>query len=85
MDLGFEKAGGYECLSLNEIEPVICDTIKKNLKRAFPKSSPKVYDCDIRELTAGSLCKELRIAPGELFAIIGGPLHARRFRPPEGG
>jgi DNA (cytosine-5)-methyltransferase 1 len=72
LDLGFEAAG-YECLSVNEIDPVTCDTIRTNLTRAFPKHAPKVYDCDVRDLTAPLLCKELGIMPGELFAVIGGP------------
>src|SRR6202789_191888 len=72
LDLGFEAAG-YQCLSVNEIDKVTCDTIQTNLKRAFPKHVPKVYDCDVRDLTAPRLCKDLGIKPGELFAIIGGP------------
>lgn len=72
LDLGFEAAG-YQCLSLNEIDKVTCATIRGNLKRAFPRHLPKVYDCDVRELTAERLRKELHLAPGELFAIIGGP------------
>jgi len=72
LDLGFEAAG-YECLSVNEIDKVTCNTIKTNLKRAFPKHAPKVYDCDVRDLTAPLLCKDLEIKPGELFAIVGGP------------
>jgi DNA (cytosine-5)-methyltransferase 1 len=72
LDLGFEAAG-YECLSVNEIDRVTCKTIHRNLKRAFPKHQPRVYDYDVRDLTAAFLCKDLGIKPGELFTIIGGP------------
>jgi len=73
LDLGFEKAG-YECLSLNEIDPIACSTIKFNLSGAFRQSTkPKLYDFDIRELTADFLLRDLSIRSDDLFAIVGGP------------
>lgn len=73
LDLGFEEAG-YECLSLNEIDPVACKTIRMNIRRAFPATRPpRLYDHDIRELDADFLGEDLQLAPGDLFAIIGGP------------
>ena len=73
LDLGFERAG-YECLSLNEIDPVACDTIKFNLPTAFrSRRKPKLYSGDIRSLSANFLREDLEIAGTDLFAIIGGP------------
>ncbi|MEO6804947.1 MAG: DNA cytosine methyltransferase [Edaphobacter sp.] len=73
LDLGFEQAG-YDCLSLNEIDPVACDTIKFNLNQAFRgRRKPKLYEGDIRDLTADFLRQDLSIESGDLFAIIGGP------------
>jgi DNA (cytosine-5)-methyltransferase 1 len=72
LDLGLEKAG-YQCLALNEIDPVACGTIQSNLKRAFPLCEPRVYTGDIRDLTAEKLCSDLNISVGDVFAIVGGP------------
>jgi DNA (cytosine-5)-methyltransferase 1 len=73
LDLGFEKAG-YECRSLNEIDPIACSTIKFNLGKAFRQpDKPKLYDFDIRELTADFLRRDLNLESEDLFAIIGGP------------
>jgi len=73
LDLGFEKAG-YECLSLNELDPIACSTIKFNLNDAFRQpDKPKLYDFDIRDLSADFLQRDLKIKTDELFAIVGGP------------
>jgi DNA (cytosine-5)-methyltransferase 1 len=73
LDLGFERAG-YECVSLNEIDPVACDTIKFNLRGAFrQKKKPKLYAHDVRELDANFLRSDLGLDTEELFCIIGGP------------
>lgn len=68
IDVGLEKAG-WECLSLNEFDKKIIPTINAN------KSSTvkKVYNCDIRLLSAESIMKDLEIKKGELFAVVGGP------------
>lgn len=64
LDLGLEKAG-FECLAVNEINPVCVKTIKAN------KPDLKVFDCDIRTLTPTQLKKELNFENLEL--IVGGP------------
>jgi DNA (cytosine-5)-methyltransferase 1 len=66
LDLGLEKAG-LECLSTNEIEKPFCDTITLN------KPKLKVYNNDIRSLTAENLKKDLKLKSNELFLIAGGP------------
>jgi DNA (cytosine-5)-methyltransferase 1 len=66
LDLGLEKKG-WECLSVNEFDKKICETIKAN------KPNIKLYDCDIRSLTSEKISKDLNIKKGELFAIVGGP------------
>ena len=66
LDLGLERSGLVP-LSVNEFDPLICETIRKN------KPSLRLYDFDIRNLTAASLRKDLKIKTGELFAVVGGP------------
>lgn len=73
LDLGFERAG-FKCLSLNEIDPVACKTIKANIKQFFHhRRKPELFDFDIRELTADRLRDELGTDTDNLFCIIGGP------------
>lgn len=66
LDLGLEQAG-FEALSVNEIDPIAVETIRKN------RPHLKVYHQDIRELSAGLLSRELSLEKEELFAIVGGP------------
>lgn len=66
LDLGLEQAG-MKCLAVNEFDKQTCETIKKN------KPDLKLYDCDIRELSAKKLMADLNLQPRELFAIVGGP------------
>ena len=73
LDLGFEQAG-YDCRSVNEVDPVACKTIRLNLNRAFRgRRKPKLYDGDIRGLTADFLREDLGLGADDLFAIVGGP------------
>jgi DNA (cytosine-5)-methyltransferase 1 len=72
LDIGLHH-GGLSCLSLNEFDRVACRTIRSNLSRVYGEHSPRLYDDDIRTLSAESLCADLNIAPEQLFAIVGGP------------
>jgi DNA (cytosine-5)-methyltransferase 1 len=73
LDLGFEEAG-YECLSLNEVDPVACKTIKANLATAFrQRRKPELFDYDIRRLSSDFIRDQLGIDTENLFCIIGGP------------
>jgi DNA (cytosine-5)-methyltransferase 1 len=66
LDIGLERAG-LQPLSVNEFDPVICKTIRAN------RPHLRLYDFDIRRLSATFLCKDLGIHRGDLFAIVGGP------------
>lgn len=66
LDIGLDKAG-WECLSMNEIEPKFAKTLELNHKKT------KVYNCDIRDLKAKELMKSHSIKKGELYAVVGGP------------
>lgn len=65
LDLGLEKAG-FNCLSVNEIDPIFCETIKSNIKA-------KIYNTDIRNLTVDQLTNDLSLNQNNLFLIAGGP------------
>jgi DNA (cytosine-5)-methyltransferase 1 len=66
LDIGLERAG-LQPLSVNEFDPVICKTIRIN------RPHLRLYDFDIRRLSATLLCNDLGIHRGDLFAIVGGP------------
>lgn len=66
LDLGLERAG-WECVGFNEFDPVACQTIRSN------RSGVRLFEGDIRGLTAETICTELGIRVGELDAVVGGP------------
>jgi DNA (cytosine-5)-methyltransferase 1 len=66
LDIGLERAG-LKCLAVNDFDPVACATVRLN------HPGLRVYETDIRNLSAPKLCEDLGITPGELFAIVGGP------------
>ena len=66
LDSGLEVAG-LESLAANEFAPTACKTIRRN------RPELKLYDGDIRDLTAAQLMSDLKIEREELFAIVGGP------------
>lgn len=66
LDTGFESAS-FECLAANEIDPATCQTIRRNRPKL------KLYDCDIRALTAERLLNDLQLEREQLFAVVGGP------------
>ncbi len=66
LDLGLERAG-WECVGFNEFDPVACATIRKN------RPGVRLFEGDIRGLTAFQVCSELGVRVGELDAVVGGP------------
>jgi len=72
LDVGLHS-GGLQCLALNEYDPIACRTARTNRERIYGDRKPRVYECDIRTLSARGLCTDLQIEPEQLFAIVGGP------------
>src|SRR5271157_1480956 len=72
LDLGLEK-GGLDCLAVNDSDATVCSTIETNLKRRPVEGCPRLYACDVRALAPSTICNDLRISTGELFALVGGP------------
>lgn len=66
LDLGLEMAGLHP-LAANEIDQVACQTIRHN------RPDLRLYDCDIRQLTAQRLMHDAGLRPGDLFLVCGGP------------
>jgi len=66
LDLGLERAG-WQCVGLNEIDRVACQTIRAN------RPEIPLVEGDIRDLTPESICAQFQLKVGELDAIVGGP------------
>lgn len=66
LDLGLERAG-WQCVGVSEIDKQACATIRAN------RPGLRLFDGDVRELSAFRLCQELGIGVGELDAVVGGP------------
>lgn len=66
LDIGLERAG-LECLAVNDFDSAACATVRLN------NPGLRVYETDIRNISTSVLSSDLQIAPGELFAMVGGP------------
>jgi DNA (cytosine-5)-methyltransferase 1 len=66
LDIGLESAG-LRSLAVNDVDPVACKTIRQN------RPHLKLFDFDLRRLSAEQLLKDLGVEREELFAIVGGP------------
>ena len=66
LDLGLECAG-WRAIAANEHDPVACATIRAN------RPDLRLFECDIRELSAPALLEQLSIEPGDLELVCGGP------------
>jgi len=66
LDLGLEKAG-LNPVMFNEFNPTACETIRLN------RPNIKLYDIDIRKLTAKRILQDCGLEVGEPFLICGGP------------
>jgi DNA (cytosine-5)-methyltransferase 1 len=66
LDLGLERAG-WQCVGVSEIDKQACATIRAN------RPGLRLFEGDVRELSAFRVCQELGIGVGELDAVVGGP------------
>ena len=72
LDIGLERAG-FRALSLCEIEPIFCDTLRANQGRALADGQTylrkaRILTADVREMTAKDLAGGARID-----LVVGGP------------
>jgi DNA (cytosine-5)-methyltransferase 1 len=71
LDLGIEQAG-YSVIAAIENDPVAISTLNRNGARFFPALS-EVEPLDITNLDPGSFLNDLRLEPGEVDLLVGGP------------
>lgn len=74
LDIGLEQTGRFEHVACVEKVPAFCETIRRNRDAGrFGNPSLKVFQADIRDLTAARVMADLQIERGQLDLIVGGP------------
>ncbi|MEA1967460.1 MAG: DNA cytosine methyltransferase [Thermodesulfobacteriota bacterium] len=74
LDIGLERAG-FRAISLNEIEPVFCETLRTNQTYRHSDGlnyfdSAEIINADIRDLSAADLTANNE---GKIDLVVGGP------------
>ncbi len=70
MDLGIIQAG-FEVLASVEMDPHCCETLRENISRQ--RWPARVINADAREIDPDALMSDLRLEPGEIDLLFGGP------------
>ena len=74
LDVGLERASGFQLLACVERVPAFCDTIRRNRDAGrVGTRETRVYETDIGNLDAAVVLQDLQLAPGDLDLLIGGP------------
>jgi len=74
LDVGLDRTGQFELLACVEKVPAFCETIRCNRDAGrLSNGGLKVYDQDISQLSTEQVMRDLRLDPGELDVLIGGP------------
>nr|VFK37254.1 MAG: DNA (cytosine-5)-methyltransferase 1 [Candidatus Kentron sp. SD]VFK42270.1 MAG: DNA (cytosine-5)-methyltransferase 1 [Candidatus Kentron sp. SD] len=73
LDLGIRNTGRFRFLACVEKEPIFCCTIRKNIANGNLSEAPKVYECDIKQLSPRQLLADFGLESGELDLLVGGP------------
>lgn len=74
LDIGLEQTGRFKTLAAVEVQPAFCETIRLNRDAGLISNKKlKVYETDIRKLSAEQLLDDLGLEPGELDLLVGGP------------
>lgn len=74
LDIGLEKTGRFKLLACVEKIPAFCETIRRNGDAGRLRNPDlKIYRRDIAKLPTEQVMQDLRLAPGELDLLIGGP------------
>jgi DNA (cytosine-5)-methyltransferase 1 len=74
LDIGLEQTGQFHHLACVEKIPAFCETIRRNRDAGrLGNRNLTVYEKDIAELPPAQIMRDLRLAPGELDLLVGGP------------
>lgn len=70
MDIGVQQAG-FDVLAAMDNDPHCCATLRAAAERE--RRSTRIYETDINNVDPNNLMLELRLVPGELDLLFGGP------------
>lgn len=74
LDVGIEKGGEFEILACVELNPRFCETLRINRDAGrLGSSSTQIIEADLSKQDPFELMDRLKIKPGELDLLIGGP------------
>jgi len=73
LDLGLEATSRFRLLACVEKESAFCDTIRFNQQSGHLAKSLKVYENDIQDLDPMEILEDLKLKPGEVDLLAGGP------------
>lgn len=74
LDIGLEMTARFKHLACVEKIPAFCETIRRNRDAGrLANRTLKVYQQDIAELPTAQVMQDLRLQPGELDLLVGGP------------
>src|SRR5205823_5746719 len=74
LDIGLEQTGQFNHLACVEKVPAFCETIRRNRDAGrLGNRRLKVYEKDVAELPTEQVMHDLRLRPGDLDLLIGGP------------
>jgi DNA (cytosine-5)-methyltransferase 1 len=74
LDIGLEATGRFDLLACVEIEGVFCESLVANRDEGnLGSSKTQIIKADIAKLDPRELMERLKIAPGDLDVLVGGP------------
>lgn len=73
LDIGIQRSGSYKLLACLEKEKVFCETIRANIEAGNLEPDIQIYEGDIKTHSPTEIMQHLKLKPGELDLLIGGP------------
>ncbi len=73
LDIGLHKTGRFELLAAVEKVPAFCETARRNIALGNISPGASVFESDISLLDPHELLKRLKMRPGEIDVLVGGP------------
>lgn len=73
LDLGLEATGRYEVIACVENDRAACETIRFNQEQGRLPKKLRVYEGDITNFDPSQIMQDLKIEPGDIDVLAGGP------------
>jgi len=73
LDVGLERTGRFRVLACVEREAAFCETIRANQRAGRLSKDLKVFEGDITSLDPEDVLRTVKLKPGELDLLVGGP------------